>query len=451
MTSRRSKESKKAIPEPKKGQNEGPDVKESKDGPPRRTSAKESTSEPRRKPAAKPSSAPVKESTEERKLATKRPADQPRPTPKRSPKPISVHSRSARRSSRRRSSSRRRYQTRRRQSSHSRRRRLSRSRTRGETNNLLQPPGRRRPRLHLRGRKLQKGSPSPPPWRASRRRENTKAEKAKGKDDEKKIEKKKEETRTPEEKKDTKETEVKEAQEACDQELQSKRPAPIRRLNRPMAWRVLRGTASGACQQGSIAWRIAWLLLALAIGNLWPDGPPSKAFARKHVFPVGLRELRQRSWVQRVPVRMRAARCLVSDEDPTGRSFTAGVFFYSSQFAKSLRARDGEVGQKEKMGKGRLMALSLQRVDHSTAVPQDLGMVPDEAAFSAALSGCVKDRQWKLSIQVLRDMLSTGARRRKATFMDALHACQCGGLWQDAIDIIEDTISVALMREQHQE
>lgn len=32
MTSRRSKESKKAIPEPKKGQNEGPDVKESKDG-----------------------------------------------------------------------------------------------------------------------------------------------------------------------------------------------------------------------------------------------------------------------------------------------------------------------------------------------------------------------------------------------------------------------------------
>lgn len=60
------------------------------------------------------------------------------------------------------------------------------------------------------------------------------------------------------------------------------------------------------------------------------------------------------------------------------------------RFAKSLRARDGEVdalnfarlinmgscylhlrpqvGQKEKMGKGRLMALSLQRVDHSTAV-----------------------------------------------------------------------------------
>lgn len=78
-------------------------------------------------------------------------------------------------------------------------------------------------RSRTRGRKLQKGSPSPPPWRASRRRENTKAEKAKGKDDEKKIEKKKEETRTPEEKKDTKETEVKEAQEACDQELQSKR------------------------------------------------------------------------------------------------------------------------------------------------------------------------------------------------------------------------------------
>ncbi|CAK9108928.1 unnamed protein product [Durusdinium trenchii] len=211
-----------------------------------------------------------------------------------------------------------------------------------------------------------------------------------------------------------------------------------------MAWRVLRGTASGACQQGSIAWRIAWLLLALAIGNLWPDGPPSKAFARKHVFPVGLRELRQR----------------IQQGDLSRQE-------YSSTLASLQKAYEQEMvkwGRRRKWEKALGFLQEMKDFDYQPGVPaysaairaccekvkrswprglalleeiKDLGMVPDEAAFSAALSGCVKDRQWKLSIQVLRDMLSTGARRRKATFMDALHACQCGGLWQDAIDIIE--------------
>eukprot|EP00434_Breviolum_minutum_P023848 symbB.v1.2.021041.t1/scaffold1797.1/size100932/8 len=205
---------------------------------------------------------------------------------------------------------------------------------------------------------------------------------------------------------------------------------------------------------------VCLLCLLILLGNVLLDCP--RAFARKHVFPVSLRELRQRiqgdlshqeykstlaslqaayeremiKWGRRRKWE-KALGCLQEMKD---NDFQPGV----PAFSAAIRACCEKVKQWQR-GLGLLGEI------------KEREMIPDEEAFQYVMSGCAKDRAWQFSIDALREMLSwvlsgkcgkrlvlqlslgqgTGIRGKKAAFMEALNACRYGGLWQDAIDIIE--------------
>eukprot|EP00435_Cladocopium_sp_Y103_P006876 s1327_g2.t1 len=194
------------------------------------------------------------------------------------------------------------------------------------------------------------------------------------------------------------------------------------------------------CQRALRAHRLLCLLVPFLICEILLDGP--RAFARKHVFPVTLRELRQRIQGE------------LSQQE------------YKSTLASLQDAYEREIikwGRRRKWEKALGYLQEMKDYDFQPGVPafsaairaccekvkkwqtglellaeiKEREMVPDEEAFKWAMSGCAKDRAWKFSVDVLREMLSTGVRGRKKTFMEALNACRYGGLWQDAIDIIE--------------
>lgn len=185
---------------------------------------------------------------------------------------------------------------------------------------------------------------------------------------------------------------------------------------------------------------VCLLCLLILLGNVLLDCP--RAFARKHVFPVSLRELRQRiqgdlshqeykstlaslqaayeremiKWGRRRKWE-KALGCLQEMKD---NDFQPGV----PAFSAAIRACCEKVKQ-------------WQRGLELLGEIKEREMIPDEEAFQYVMSGCAKDRAWQFSIDALREMLSTGIRGKKAAFMEALNACRYGGLWQDAIDIIE--------------
>eukprot|EP00440_Ansanella_granifera_P013999 gb/GFBE01015214.1/.p1 GENE.gb/GFBE01015214.1/~~gb/GFBE01015214.1/.p1 ORF type:complete len:245 (+),score=60.22 gb/GFBE01015214.1/:1-735(+) len=168
------------------------------------------------------------------------------------------------------------------------------------------------------------------------------------------------------------------------------------------------------------------------------------AFARRHVFPVGVRELRQRLETAEL-----------SQQE------------YSSTLASLQDAYEAEIlkwGQRKNWEKALTFLKEMQDFDYQPGVPayaaairacgdkvkewpraltllqemEEKSLTPDTNAFHWALAACSKDRKWGLAVSVLRDMQRRGVPEDKQTLMAALHACSYGGLWEDAINIIED-------------
>mmetsp|Transcript_8649 Transcript_8649/g.15189 ORF Transcript_8649/g.15189 Transcript_8649/m.15189 type:complete len:116 (+) Transcript_8649:52-399(+) len=75
---------------------------------------------------------------------------------------------------------------------------------------------------------------------------------------------------------------------------------------------------------------------------------------------------------------------------------------------------------------------------------KDRQLSPDSETLYWTMTSCAKDRQWRLSLDLFRQMQSSGVQVKKASYLSALNSACHGAFWEEAISLIEDMENDAL-------
>mmetsp|Transcript_52281 Transcript_52281/g.97878 ORF Transcript_52281/g.97878 Transcript_52281/m.97878 type:complete len:264 (-) Transcript_52281:20-811(-) len=177
----------------------------------------------------------------------------------------------------------------------------------------------------------------------------------------------------------------------------------------------------------------------------------SAAFARMHVFPTKLRDLRQRIQDPELS-RSEYAQTLESLKDAFEREIVKwgrrGKWQKSLDFLTEMEDMTFEPGVPAYAAAIRALSERIKkqwpRALEVLSTMKDRQLSPDSETLYWTMTSCAKDRQWRLSLDLFRQMQSSGVQVKKASYLSALNSACHGAFWEEAISLIEDMENDAL-------
>lgn len=198
--------------------------------------------------------------------------------------------------------------------------------------------------------------------------------------------------------------------------------------------------------------RAAVLLIAAALFFTAWQGPWSQrrsgvqllAFARKHAFPTGWRELAASLQSGKLSNEERAEtieRLRVSYEEEIDKWGHRRQWQQAISFLQQMREQDVLPKSSTYTVLIKACADKAKRWQESLillAEMKDVGLESDGEALSWAVTACTNAQKWRLSIDLMRELMGTGMGPHQRTYSSALRSCGLGGFWQDAVEILRD-------------
>ena len=66
------------------------------------------------------------------------------------------------------------------------------------------------------------------------------------------------------------------------------------------------------------------------------------------------------------------------------------------------------------------------------------GVEPDVISYSAAISACVKGKQWERALELLEEMKRTDVQPDVVSYSAVISACEKGGQWERTLALLEE-------------